>query len=110
MAGRSPSGGTARRWSGDVTRNSNALDLDNGVFTLSDPVVIARSLKHSAERSRRRKGTAYQSAMSMLNFYVNRAGDNLPASRRRVLEKAKLALRKVFGRVPSQAHGTTSRR
>lgn len=96
-----PAGGS--RWSGDVTRNSDALDLDDGVFKLDDPLAIARSLKHSAQRSRRRKGTAYQSAMSMLTFYVNRAGANLPATRRRVLEKAKLALRKIFGRAGTGA-------
>jgi hypothetical protein len=86
------------RWSADVTRHSNALDLDPGVFTWDNPTAIARSLKHSAETSRRRKGTAYQSASSMLNFYINRAGGNLPPARRSVLEKARMALRKVFGR------------
>jgi hypothetical protein len=65
----------ARKWSQDVTEHSNALDLDEGVFTLDDPTEIARSLKQSAERSKRRKGTPLQSAMSMLNFYINRAGD-----------------------------------
>ena len=65
-------------WSGEVTRHSNALDLEQGVFTPNSPVAIASSLKHSAETNRRRKGTAYQSAVSMLNFYINRAGKNLP--------------------------------
>ncbi len=85
-------------WSGDVTRNSNALDLDVGVFKLDSPRRIAQSLKRSAEESRRRKGTPFQSAMSMLNFYINRAGRNLPENRRRVLEDAKQELRKAFGR------------
>jgi hypothetical protein len=81
-----------------VTTGSNALDLEPGVFTWSDPVRIARSLKRSAEASTRRKATPYQSAMSMLVFFVNRAGRNLPRERRRVLERAKDALRKEFGR------------
>jgi hypothetical protein len=90
----------SRRWSADVMRQSNALDLDEGVFTLSSPKAIAASLKRSAEASRRRKGTAYQSAMSMLNFYINRAGRNLPARRKRLLERVKPELRKAFGREP----------
>lgn len=88
-----------RRWSGNVTRRSNALDLDRDVFTWRDPRRIARSLKRSAEASRRRKGTPYRSAMSMLTFYINRAGKNLPQGQRRVLERAKGELRKSFGRV-----------
>jgi hypothetical protein len=87
-----------RYWSGAVTRNSDALDLESAVFKQSSPRKVALSLKRSAERSRRRKGTPYQSAMSMLTFYINRAGKNLPASRRRVLARAKDELRKVFGR------------
>ena len=87
-----------RYWSGEVTRRSNALDLEPAVFSGSDAARIARSLKGSAERSRRRKGTVYQSAMSMLTFYINRAGRNLPAERRRVLERAKLELRRIFDR------------
>jgi hypothetical protein len=79
-----------------VTRHSNALDLNAGVFTLKDPRRIALSLKRSAEASKRRKGTPYQSAMSMLTFYINRAGDGLPNERRRVLERAKDELRKCF--------------
>jgi hypothetical protein len=86
----------SRRWSGEVTRRSNALDLEAGVFKHISPRRIALSLKRSAERSRRRKAQPYQSAMSMLNFYLNRAGKNLPASRKRVLTKAKAELRKVF--------------
>jgi hypothetical protein len=89
---------TPRRWSGDVTRHSFALDLEEGVFTLEDPARIAASLKRSAERSRRRKAEPYRSALSMLTFYINRAGRNLPAARRRVLEQAKVQLRKQFGR------------
>ncbi len=88
-----------RYWSQAVTTGSNALDLEPGVFSLSKPADVARSLKRSAEASKRRKGTPYQSAMSMLNFYVNRAGRKLPESRKRLLEKAKDALRKEFGRV-----------
>src|SRR5881275_641494 len=87
---------TARRWSGAVTKNSNALDLDRGVFTWKDPRRIALSLKRSAERSHRRKSEPYRSAMSMLTFYVNRAGDNLGAGQRRVLEQAKDELRRAF--------------
>jgi len=86
-----------RYWSGAVTRQSNALDLEPGVFTWSDPAKIAGSLKHSAETSARRKGTPYQSAMSMLSFYINRAGRNLPEQQRQALEKSKRELRKLFG-------------
>jgi len=89
---------TAKRWSGRVTAESNALDLDRDVFTWKDPRRIARSLKHSAEHSHRRKSEPYRSAMSMLTFYINRAGDNLSGSQREVLERAKRELRKQFGR------------
>jgi hypothetical protein len=85
-------------WSGRVTRESNALDLESGVFTLRSPRAIARSLQRSALASSRRKGTPLQSAMSMLNFYINRAGRNLPAARLRTLEAAKPELRKLFGK------------
>jgi hypothetical protein len=88
----------ARYWSGRVTRESNALDLDPGVFTWSDPKRIAASLKRSAEESGRRKSEPYRSALSMLVFYINRAGKNLPAARRRALERAKTELRRQFGR------------
>jgi hypothetical protein len=81
-----------------VTRTSNALDLDPDVFTWKDPRRIARSLKRSAERSDRRKSEPYRSAMSMLTFYINRAGDNLSARQRHVLERAKIELRQAFGR------------
>ena len=87
-----------RKWSSTVTRNSDALDLERKVFTKRTPTEIARSLKRSAERSRRRKSAPYRSAMSMLTFYINRAGKNLPKSRLRVLESAKNELRKAFGR------------
>ncbi len=86
------------RWSAQVTRESDALDLDRGVFTWKDPKRIAGSLKRSALRSRRRKADPYRSALSMLVFYINRAGRNLPAERRRTLQRAKGELRKAFGR------------
>ena len=86
------------RWSADVTEHSNALDLEPGVFESKDPKHIALSLKKSAEDSRRRKSDPYRSAMSMLTFYINRAGKELPDRQRRVLERAKDELRKVFGR------------
>lgn len=85
-------------WSGRVTRESDALDLEKGVFTGSDPKRIAASLKRSAERSKRRKSEPYRSAMSMLTFYLNRGGKNLSQSRKRVLERAKAELRHQFGR------------
>jgi hypothetical protein len=85
-------------WSQHVTKTSNALDLESGVFSKSSPRAIARSLKRSAEQSTRRKAGAYQSAMSMLNFYINRAGRNLGPERRRILERAKGELRAAFGR------------
>jgi hypothetical protein len=87
-----------RYWSARVTRTSDALDLEPGVFTGRTPGQIAQSLKRSAEASQRRKGSAYQSAMSMLNFYINRAGKNLPKTRLAVLNRAKGALRQAFGR------------
>jgi len=86
----------ARKWSGKVTRESNALDLRQGVFKQDDPKKIARSLKRSAEHSKRKKSGPYRSAMSMLTFYINRAGKDLPARRKRVLEKAKDELRILF--------------
>ena len=90
-----------KRWSQKVTETSYALDLERGIFDADDPKRIAASLKRSAEESARRKGTAYQSAMSMLNFYINRAGKNLSARRRAVLERAKVELRALFGRAPA---------
>ncbi len=88
-----------KKWSGEVTKHSIALDLEGGVFTFDDPKRIALSLKKSAEESNRRKArTPFQSAMSMLNFYINRAGKNLPREKRKILEQAKVELRKIFGR------------
>ena len=89
-----------RKWSAEVTRHSNALDLERDVFRQDDPRDIAASLKRSAEQSSRRKAGPFQSAMSMLNFYINRAGRNLPADGKQVLEQAKNELRKAFGREP----------
>lgn len=97
-ASRSRRRDTTTRWSGKVTAESNALDLERDVFTWKDPRRIARSLKRSAEHSHRRKSEPYRSAMSMLTFYINRAGDNLSDSQRQVLERAKRELRKQFGR------------
>jgi hypothetical protein len=88
----------AKRWSQAVTANSNALDLDQGVFALNSAPAIAASLKRSADHSKRRKSTPYQSAMSMLTFYINRAGKNLPEKRLHTLEKAKDELRKLYGK------------
>ena len=88
----------SQRWSARVTRQSNALDLEPGVFTWADPKRIARSLKRSAEESTRRKVEPYRSALTMLVFYINRAGKNLPATQRHVLERTKVELRKEFGR------------
>jgi len=87
-----------KRWSQAVTTGSNALDLQKGVFTLKDPRKIALSLKRSAEQSTRRKSDPYRSAMSMLVFYINRAGKHLPQADRARLEKAKNELRKAFGK------------
>jgi hypothetical protein len=86
------------RWSAEVSKRSDALDLESDVFKGKDPHRIALSLKRSAEQSKRRKGTPYQSAMSMLNFYINRAGKNLPQKQKRVLGRAKDELRDAFGR------------
>ena len=89
--------GSARKWSARVTRESDALDLRHNVFKLDSPR-IARSLKRSAEHSHRRKSDPYRSAMSMLTFYINRAGKNLSAARKKKLEAAKGELRKAFGK------------
>jgi hypothetical protein len=91
-------GTTNKRWSNQVTRHSNALDLEEGVFTHHDPREVALSLKRSAEESNRRKSSPYRSAMSMLTFYLNRAGKELPERQKHVLEQAKDELRKAFGR------------
>jgi Protein of unknown function (DUF3175) len=85
-------------WSKEVTQKSNALDLERDVFNKDDPKAIARSLTRSAERSHRRKSSTYRSAMSMLTFYINRAGKSLPKERLRILEAAKDALREEYGR------------
>jgi hypothetical protein len=95
---RSPEAGARKRWSAAVTRRSDALDLEQGVFRLRSARSVALSLKRSAERSHRRKSSPFRSAMSMLNFEINRAGTNLSAERRRVLNQAKEELRKLFGR------------
>jgi hypothetical protein len=89
---------SSRRWSQRVTRESNALDLEPNVFTREDPRSIALSLKHSAEVSDRRKSDPYRSAMSMLTFYINRAGRTLPKQQRDRLEAAKDELRALFDR------------
>jgi hypothetical protein len=93
-------GRSRKRWSREVTERSNALDLEKGVFTLKDPKKIALSLKRSAEASNRRKSDPYRSAMSMLTFYINRAGKGLSDAERARLEKAKEELRKAFRRSP----------
>lgn len=87
---------TKKYWSKTVTLHSNALDLEPGVFTFDNPKKIAESLARSARESPRRKGTPLQSAMSMLNFYLNRAGKNLPKEQKEILEQAKIELRKIL--------------
>ena len=87
-----------KRWSQRVTQRSDALDLKRGVFTVHDPKKIAASLKRSAEHSSRRKAGAYRSALSMLTFYINRAGKTLPKTQRERLERAKVELKRAFGR------------
>ena len=96
-------GSKSKRWSREVTEHSNALDLENNVFTKDSPRGIAQSLKRSAEASDRRKSDPYRSAMSMLTFYINRAGKNLPRRRRKKLEAAKDELRKLFHRAPRRS-------
>jgi Protein of unknown function (DUF3175) len=103
QAARGAKAAAPRRWSQKVTRDSDALDLERGVFTLASPHAIALSLKRSALASRRRKADPYRSALSMLTFYVNRAGRNLPAARLRKLERAKRELRDVFGKGASSS-------
>jgi Protein of unknown function (DUF3175) len=93
-----PGTAVTRRWSGKVTRESDALDLEEGVFTWDDPQRIAASLKRSADASRRRKAPPFRSAMSMLVFYINRAGKNLDRNRLRILEQAREELRRLYGR------------
>jgi hypothetical protein len=98
MTKRTGRGAKSHQWSARVMRTSNALDLEAGVFTKGSARQIALSLKRSAERSHRRKSEPFRSAMSMLNFHINRSGSKLPQARRRVLERAKDELRRVFGR------------
>ena len=93
---------STKRWSQEVTEHSNALDLEKGVFTLKDPKRIALSLKRSAEQSHRRRSDPYRSAMSMLTFYINRAGKTLSKAEHDRLEKAKDELRKAFDRSPAK--------
>src|SRR5689334_22667423 len=100
--------GLANRWSARVTRESDALTLEEGVFKNRSAEAIARSLKRSAVRSRRRKSTPFRSAMSMLNFYINRMGRKLSPARRKVLERAKTSLRELFAR--SGGNATRKRR
>ncbi len=88
--------GAARYWSGRVTRQSNALDLPEGIFTWNNPRKIAASLKRAAEESHRRKAGPYRSALSMLTFFINRAGKSLPPRRKRVLERAKRQLKELY--------------
>jgi hypothetical protein len=97
-AKRARSAAPSRQWSARVTQHSDALDLRAGVFRLKEPKSIAKSLKRSAEHSARRKASPYRSALSMLVFYINRAGKNLPAAHRKTLERAKVELRKLFGK------------
>jgi hypothetical protein len=100
--GATRSRGKSRKWSARVTQTSDALDLEGGVFKKGGAREIAASLKRSAERSRRRKSAPMRSAMSMLTFYINRAGKNLPARRLQTLENAKDELRKLFGKQPKK--------
>ena len=97
-AHRKASRAAPKRWSQRVTKESDALDLKRGVFTLTSPKKIAASLKRSAAHSARRKAGAYHSALSMLTFYINRAGKTLPKTTRARLERAKLELKRAFGR------------
>jgi uncharacterized protein DUF3175 len=87
-----------RKWSAEVTRRSDAMDIPKGVFRSDDPGAIARALKRSAERSKRRKSSPFRSALSLLTFYINRAGTNLGTRRRAVLQRAKQRLRELYGR------------
>jgi hypothetical protein len=97
-AGRPKATKVSRYWSARVSRESDALDPRKGVLELGDPKAIATSLKRSAEHSKRRKADTYSSALSMLVFYINRAGKNLSAARRQKLERAKTELKKLFGK------------
>jgi len=98
MSATQKSGTAPKKWSQQVTEKSNALDLEAGVFTWKDPKMIALSLKQSADSSTRRKSSPYRSAMSMLVFYINRAGKNLDNEQREILEQSKQELRKLYGK------------
>lgn len=98
------------RWSAEVTEHSDALDLESDIFKSRNPARIARSLKRSALASKARKSGPFRSAMSMLTFYINRAGRNLPLERRRTLQRAKAELRRLFGRDPGPAAGRPTHR
>ncbi|NMG64126.1 DUF3175 domain-containing protein [Azoarcus indigens] len=104
MSTRKHAGHRPRRWSQKVTETSHAMDLEKGVFSSDDPRRIARSLKHSAEASHSRKTDPFRSAMSMLNFYLNRAGRRLPGERRRTLNAAKDELRSLYGKPRRRSH------
>jgi hypothetical protein len=99
-ASKAPNASGSSRWSHHVMETSDAMDVQRDIFKVGDAQEIADSLKKSSTRSNRRKGTPFQSAMSMLNFYINRAGRNLPKSRRTILDNAKKRLREAFGRKP----------
>ena len=99
-AAKSSGGKSGRKWSHHVMETSDAMDIEHDIFKTGSAQSIADSLKRSSTRSRRRKGTPFQSAMSMLNFYINRAGRNLPKTRRDTLQQAKRKLREAFGRAP----------
>jgi Protein of unknown function (DUF3175) len=107
MAKKKPAAGKAY-WSARVTQTSDALDIPGGTFAKDDPKAIARELERDAEKSARRKSSPYRSAMSMLTFYINRAGKNLPAARKKILEDAKQVLREEFG--PQSGAGTRTKR
>jgi hypothetical protein len=109
LARRAIMAAVTHRWSARVTRESDALSLEKGVFTLRSARRIAQSLKQSAEHSRRRKSTPFRSAMSMLNFFINRMGTQLSPGRRRILEQAKDELRALYGRKPAAANGKHKR-
>ena len=101
---------STKKWSRNVTEHSDALQLDEGVFTWKNPKRIAASLKRSALRSRKRKSEPYRSAMSMLNFHINRAGTGLNATQKSRLERAKDELRKLFGRATTSSSASSPRR
>lgn len=100
--GRKKQAKSPRKWSGKVTETSDALDLKSKVFKSKDPRKVAKSLKRSSDSSKRKKGTPLQSAMSMLNFYINRAGKKLPAKDKKILNDAKDELRQLYGRPAKQ--------